>query len=570
MASFSNTVELERAFLKHLTSNSMLARLYMHRASEDMFTSNERKFVYAVAAETLKTSRAILTRTIFEYEVGARVSDADATYYISEWNLIEGLAPTEHPDALLVKLSQAEVGRKTLTVAEEVVGLLQAGNIEEAVSHLKRQAMGLSAARENRPTVELTDYEARLKTIRDRQLHPEKYLGLKIGFPTFDFHTGGLFAGELTLLAGVTGVGKSTICRQICQNIAVLNNGKNVLHVANEEYLEQVEYKYDALYTSIPYSSFKLAKISEDEIEKWKEQMVHLKNTNEGRVFIKEVPAFTDVTLVEQAYRELENKGIPIHAIMIDHLPHVVPIQKAWGENDERGKAAADCKELARWLRVPVIIPTQAATDVEEKQTKGKRAGKLDVYGSKAQIHVANTFFIITNKGTDPAQEALDEWKRDVYWLVDVKKNRDGPTFHFVAKHCVTCGVVKEVDDDPQKAAIEAAEADEEAEKKEDAKTAKAKGGKKDVKPVPVVKAPAAAIAPEVPREKVEVDPEVAASVEASLREEKREEDKEQLARLREKSERGVAEAIERERVKTDKRKASLAAAMAASKKVSQ
>ena len=459
MPSFSDTVELERAFLKHLTSNSMMARLYMHRVSEETFTSTERKFVYAAALETLKNSKSVLTRTIFEYEVGAKAPDEEVAYYIGEWNLIEGMTVAEHPDALLVKLEQARVGRKALVITEEVVGLLQAGNIEEAVTHLKREAVGINLLREDRPLVELTDFGRRLQTIMDKRLNPAKYLGVKTGFGTFDAYTGGLFAGELTLLAGITGVGKSTVCKQLAKNIATLNVNKNVLHIANEEYLEQVEHKYDAVYTTVPYLDFKLARISDADIEMWKKTMLGEKNSGAGKIFIKEVAAFTDVGLIEQAYRTLENKGIPIHVIIIDHLPHITPLQKAWGENDERAKAASDCKELARWLRTAVVVPTQAATEVEKKQSKGERAGKLDVYGSKGQIHVANTFFIVTELGKDETQTDREDSKRDVYWLVDVKKNRDGASFSFRAKHLVSSGRVVEVESAETEALEAAAEA---------------------------------------------------------------------------------------------------------------
>ncbi|MEN6622945.1 MAG: hypothetical protein ABFD50_15525, partial [Smithella sp.] len=120
-------------------------------------------------------------------------------------------------------------------------------------------------------------------------------------------------------------------------------------------------------------------------------------------------------------------------------------------ENDERAKAAADCKEIARQLRVPVITPTQAATEVEKKTQQGKRASKLDVYGSKGQVHVSNTFMIITYKGTDDTQVDIPDYLRDVYWLCDGKKNRDGAPFYFMAKHMVKTGTVIEIDDPSKK-----------------------------------------------------------------------------------------------------------------------
>jgi replicative DNA helicase len=460
MASFNDTVDLERAYLKSITSSVIMARTYLHQGKEEMFTSDPRKVIFELATAAMADSNSILTKKVFEYEIGARVSDNDAADFICEWNMMEALTSFEAPEALLSKLKEANTGRMTLKVSEEVVEMLTNGRIQDAVAHLKREAMMLGGTKEDRPVVNLTDIDARIKIIRDKQQNPQKYQGLKTGLATFDAKTGGLFAGELTLIAGITGLGKSTICRSIAVGLVTLNGAKNVLHIANEEYLEQVQYKYDAVLTGIPYQDFKFANITDEALDRWQKFMQQdMKQAGRGQIFVKEVPAFTDVSLVEQQFRILENRGIPIHAIIIDHLPHVKPIQQAWGENDERAKAATDCKELAKILRVPVITPTQASTDVEKKQMSGKRAGKLDVYGSKGQIHVANTFMIITYKGTDDTQVDLQDYERDVFWLCDAKKNRDGSPFYFMAKHMVKIGRVIEVDDPGKKPAKEAVDA---------------------------------------------------------------------------------------------------------------
>lgn len=440
MSSFADTVELERALLKQLLGSVVMVRLYMARLRTEFFTSELRVFIFGLMDSVFRTSRSVLTDTVFKYEVESRVPDeAKRAYYLGEWDIVQSNTATDGPEILIAKLEEAALGRDALTATEKAVTLLTEGDITGAVAHMKRSAMNLRNKADSRPLVELTDFEARKKLIEDKKANPDKYAGIKTGFAPLDIRTGGLFPGELTLLAGITGVGKSTMVKQIERNIVVMNPEKNVLHIANEEYLEQVAHKFDASFVEVPYLDFKKATISDEDLERWQEYM---RNWKHGRVFLKEVPAFTDVTLIEQAYRELENKGIPIHVIIIDHLPHVKPIQEVWNENDERAKAASDCKEIARSLRVPVIIPTQAATDVEEKQSKGKRAGKLDVYGSKGQVHVANTFAIITITGYDNSDTTIPEEERDVYWLVDVKKVRDGPTFAFRVKHIVRYGQV--------------------------------------------------------------------------------------------------------------------------------
>jgi len=447
MPSFDYTVDMERKLLRLLTGSPMMARMYLHRASEAMFTSNERKFVFGCATKALEDSRSALTRTVFEYEVASRVPEAEAAYYLSEWNLIEGLEAEEQPDILIDRISAADVGRKALSLAEDVVGMLEKGEISEAVAHLKRESMLIDRTRDDRPTVELTDYQRRIDLIADKRAHPEKYLGIRTGFRTYDRKTGGLYKGEMLLLAGITGLGKSTACKQVAKNIVELNPGRNVLHIANEEYLEQVESKYDAVWSEVPYQDFKKATISDEDFRKWAGKMEALRTGSAGRLFVKEVPAFTDVTLIERAYRELENLGVKIDVIVIDHLPHVVPVQKAWGENDERAKAASEVKELARWLHVAVVVPAQAATAVEEKSNKGRRANKLDVYGSKGQIHVSNVFLILTWKCQDESQTDREPEDRDVFLLADIKKNRDGPPFHFFLKHTVRHGAIDEVDE---------------------------------------------------------------------------------------------------------------------------
>lgn len=444
MPSFDYTVDLERALLRLMTSSAMVCRMYIHRLKDEMFSSLERKFILAIALDAFNKTKAHLTKKVFEYEVGSRVPESDSVYFIGEWDYIENLTVQESPEILIEKLKEANVGRQVLQLGQDLVSFLESGQIAEAVQHLKHTSVNIGLTRGDRPVVDLTDYETRKNLILDKRSNPEKYLGIKTGFPTFDKYTGGLFKGELTLFAGLTGVGKSTLVKQLEKGIVTLNYDKNVLHIANEEYLEQVQHKFDANFTEIPYMDFKLARISDEDMARWEEYM---KNWKHGKVFLKEVPAFTDVTLIEQAYEELNNRGFHIDVIVIDHLPHIKSIQQAWNENDELKKAAADCKELARSLHVPVVVPTQAATAVAEKQAKGHRAGQLDVFGSKGQIHVANTFVIITEQGKDDEQTDREEWERDVFWLCDCKKNRDGSRFWFKAKHHVKIGKIEELTD---------------------------------------------------------------------------------------------------------------------------
>lgn len=444
------TVDLERSLLHLLTTSVIVARMQMHRVKVEWFTSNTRKFIFRLSKSTLSDSKSILTKRIFEFELRNKVSDKDRDIYLAEWNFIEAIDTVDSPEILIDKLIEASVGREVLQAAESVADLLDKGDIIQAVQKLKRSAMSIGIKQAELPTVEIVEYNHRLDLIRDKQRDPAKYLGIKTGFPTFDRRTGGLFPQELTLIAGITGTGKSVFTKTLCKNITEINYGKNVLLIVNEESALQAETKMDSVLTGISYLDFKLAKISEEDIDKWTDFLRKDMQDGRGRIFIKEVPAFSDITLIETAYRELEQKNIPIHVIIIDHLPHVVPVQRAWDPNDERFKAATECKQLAKDLNLPVVTPTQASTDVAKKQSKGQRAGEMDVYGSRGQIHVANTFVILTRRGVDNTQIDREEEERDVFLLADAKKVRDGARHKFNIRLRVREGLMEEIPDESQ------------------------------------------------------------------------------------------------------------------------
>jgi replicative DNA helicase len=441
-------MELERALLGTMLKSKIYLRQHVNKLKSEYFTTKERKFIRDNIARTMKSSKGLLTREVFDYELRSRIEEKEIPFYESEWTLIESQATTEEPEVLIDRLHMASVGRQLMDIAEDVVLTLEKGSIDDAIRKLRNSAAKIADRKDEAPYVEVTDYKSRLDLIRDKQQHPEKYLGIKTGFGFFDRCTGGLFPSEFTLISAITGMGKSTLMKQIGTGIITCNDRKNVLHVCNEEHLLQVQTKFDAQLTQIPYSDFKMATITDEAVEKWRKKMeIDMKRPGLGRLFIKEVPAFTDVSLIEETLSELEQQGIKIHVVVIDHLPHVKPIEQAWGEFDEQGKAAADCKELARSWQLSVLSATQAATIVADKQAKGRKAGDMDVFGSKKQLHVANTHMSVTKIGVDDTQTDREEWERDVFWCGNVSKNRDGAKFSFKMKHHVRFGFVEEVKD---------------------------------------------------------------------------------------------------------------------------
>ena len=450
----------------------MILKAYLDSVDEKWFTSSQRRFILNKINDNYRNGKTLLTETLFNHEVDKSAPKGDRNLYITEWNMISKLKVKETPISLILKLKDAALALKITNVCEKAVVSIEKGDVGVASSILKQESFLLETGYKEKPVSILTCFDNRKKLILDKRANPSKYAGIRTGFNKFDIMTGGLFPAEMTLFSAITGVGKSTIMKVIEAN--AIKQGKNCLHVTNEESQLQVETKFDTLFSGIPYLNFKRGTIGDSDMKHWEEKMNELKNPLLGKIVIKELPPYTSIVDIEKTFVELEQKGTKIDIVIIDYMDHLMSVKKAWSENDEQGQISADCKSLAVQLNVHVMTATQAATIVEEKTEKGKDFGKMNVYGSKRKIHEANTFVGIIERGRllNQKKELSDRKANedcDVTWKLHVLKNRDGPSFSFYGIFRVRTGRVEEKNDtvnSMQQAQLEKPEEDRDNENK--------------------------------------------------------------------------------------------------------
>ena len=461
-----DTMEIERHLLKILTSNKLIARLHIMDVRPEWFTGIRGTIIEIVQSE-FKNTGSLVSQALYEAEVNKRFpdpnsQDSERKRRMTEWTLVRGVHVAENAEALIERLKEREQIGKITDICQKTLDALKSGDPNAAAQILRGESILLNTNDAGeKPLIEVTDVDSIEKRINDKRTDPGKYAGIKTGFTRFDNKTGGLFPAEMTLISAVTGVGKSTLIKQLGVNVAcgrfqpgdptTVYKGRNVLHITNEEHRDQVQEKYNALLAEIDYFGIKNATITDDEYKRWKKHMVAMKAENDlGRIFIKEIPQFTSISEVYRAFYDLQQKGINIGMILLDYLDHMAPNQKAWGENDEQAKKASDFKSMTIDLYVPGVTATQAATIVDARQERGQKFGKMNIYGSKRPIHASNTVMGILMLRDDQDQlrsnggdrDALEEC--DKFWSIEIMKNRDGPPFSFEARHVVRTGRVKQ------------------------------------------------------------------------------------------------------------------------------
>lgn len=454
MAFQLDTKDIQRSLLKLLMTDVIALRKHGSSIKEDWFTTDPRKFIFKKIVETSKTSNGLSARytdKLFQFDLNNQIPVEEQTPYTAEWKYVTNYPlGVETIEALSEKLIEKEMSDKVGQIIADAYETTNKGQVYQAISDMYAHLVGIGK-KDNNPMVALQDYKIIDDLMVNKVLYPEQFAGIPIGFPTFDLRTGGIFPEELTLFVAITGVGKSTILKQIGYNI--ISRKKNVLHITNEESRNQVLMKYLSLIMQIPYHHIKNPKhLTDKEKDLWQRRVkAFFSNPLYGRLFIKEIPSQTTVHEIEKVVVDCECNGHKIDVIMIDYMDLMRPVEKAHDENDEQAKISADVKNLALRFDVPVISVSQAATIAEAKQDRGAKFGKYDVYGSKRKVHATNTLAYIREDGRDEKQlkdvggdrETLNDVDR--FWAIDVAKNRDGPYFDFKCRQHVQTGKVEEV-----------------------------------------------------------------------------------------------------------------------------
>jgi len=160
-------------------------------------------------------------------------------------------------DRVKVRLKHQRLNSAVLSVQEH----LSAGNVSEAVSTLGEHYMLIRESEESRRVVDLLDAEA-LALERHNEIQSGRRLaGVPFGFPFLDRVSGGAQAGDLIVIVGTTGVGKSML--SLTMGITARLNGHNVLYSSPEMSLLQVGRRGLGLRGSLNTQDLKMGTLSQ-------------------------------------------------------------------------------------------------------------------------------------------------------------------------------------------------------------------------------------------------------------------------------------------------------------------
>jgi replicative DNA helicase len=270
------------------------------------------------------------------------------------------------------------------------------------------------------------------RQIRDAAERGDTIAGLSTGYERLDRALSGLHEGELVIVAGRPGMGKSALVQNIAVNVASPRHrivdeqeievpGRAVHVFTLEMPKEQIARRMVCAEARVAVEKVKAGNL---EPEEWR------KITNAG-VYLKTLPIQIDDTpalgllelraKVRRHQAEHSRAGTRVGLVVVDYL-QLMRMRNDAGTRDEAiGEVTRGLKQLAKELHVPVLLLSQLNRAVESRADKRPQLSDLRESGNIEQDADA-VLFVYRDEYYNPESKAKGVAE------VIIAKQRDGAT----------------------------------------------------------------------------------------------------------------------------------------------
>lgn len=178
----------------------------------------------------------------------------------------------------------------------------------------------------------------------------EPDIGITSGFIELDALIGGFTASDLTLVAGLAGMGKSMFCTCMLQNMAMIHN-KPILLFSLEMPKDKVMLRMLAKESGLRYNDVQHGRVS---LELLIEPITRLHNS---KIIINDESAIS-LSKIAAISRKMKHKHPDLAIIAIDYL-QLINMEKQGTREREVAVASWRLKQLSQEIGVPIILLSQ-------------------------------------------------------------------------------------------------------------------------------------------------------------------------------------------------------------------
>ena len=252
-----------------------------------------------------------------------------------------------------------EAGQRLMELAE------QRGSIPAQIAQAQALVLELNAHDETPDVVLLKDALTPVVDEMDARFNGKTDIGLRFGLPDLDAIIRGLRPGNLAIIAGRPGTGKTVLGTGLADQIAIRNKGSALIFSLE---MGQAELAKRSLASM---SGVSQGRIESGEALKSDEAIASITAAvgimSGADVRICDKPALTFARICSIA--RFEHRARPLDVIVIDYLGLIAtePNSRFQNRNQELGAISRGLKALAKELGIPVVALAQLNRGIESR-----------------------------------------------------------------------------------------------------------------------------------------------------------------------------------------------------------
>jgi replicative DNA helicase len=283
--------------------------------------------------------------------------------------------------------------------------------------------------------------------------------GIRTGFERLDQLCGGLREGDLYIVAGRPGMGKTALVLNLAVSVASYRQesvtapgdrydeppveapGCGVVFFSLEMPREQLASRLLATEGRVDLSQIRNGNLKTAEWTKLTEAAARLTRLP---LWIDDTPALTLMDMrakIRRLQADLKHEGSPagkLGLVVVDYLQLMQGRRDASSREQEISELSRGLKRLAKEMHVPIVALSQLNRAVETRTTKDKRPQLSDLRESGSIEQDADLVLFIYREDyyrtTSGAEEPQDQSQRGVAEII-IAKQRNGPTGKFYLKY---------------------------------------------------------------------------------------------------------------------------------------
>ncbi len=413
-----HNIDAEKSVLGSiLVNNENYYRVIETLRPEDFYLDAHR-VIYRKMVELIERSKAIDLITIQEELVRAsQLESAGGITYLA--GLLDGIPHLANIDHYIEIISEKALMRQLINSANKIMAECfdQAEPAEEILDRAEQALFGLSEKRLRTGFISVKDMELpATKLLEKLYTEREMITGVATGFRDLDRMTSGLQSSDLIILAARPSMGKTALCLNIAQQVALEKNlpvGMFSLEMSKEQLLLRMlcsEARVDSHKVRTGY-------LSKDDFRKLIDS---LGRTTQAPMFIDDSSTLTVMEMRAKCRRLKAEHGLSM--IIVDYLQLMSGYGRIENRTQEISGISRGLKALAKELSVPVLALSQLSRAPEQRQGDHKpQLSDLRESGSIEQ-DADVVMFIYREEVYKPSEE-----NAGLAELI-IAKQRNGPT----------------------------------------------------------------------------------------------------------------------------------------------